>query len=79
MENLIKNKTMKITNLQVKAIDSVLSIIDTWGDIADISSPIYHDNIRKFLLEDLGEHISEELLESLENILSKLLDTIKEI
>ena len=67
---------MKLTELQTKIIDSCISIIETWKNTNDISSPTHYVNISEYIENNLFEE-SEELKEDLDDILTDLLDIIK--
>lgn len=67
---------MKATELQTKIIDTCISIIKTWKNSNDINSPTHYVDISEYIENDLFEE-SEELKESLDNILAYLLDIIK--
>ena len=70
---------MKPTEIQIKAIDSIISIIETWKDTNDISSPTHYTDIEEFLYADLDEIIPYRQRECLENELSKVFDRIKRL
>ena len=57
---------MKPTELQKKVIDSVISIMETWKNSNDITSPTHFNDIHEFLNADLGEYLIDDYLEELE-------------
>lgn len=48
---------MKPTKRQIKAIDTIVSIVNTWKNTNDISSPTVGSDIHEFLLADLEDII----------------------
>ena len=52
---------MKPTKKQIKVIDSILYIIETWKSTNDIDSPIHIADISDFLYADLE---SEDIIHS---------------
>ena len=69
---------MKTTEKQNKIIDTVLSIIRTWQNTNDITSPTHYTDIREFLDADLEDDIDPDDISELDNIIAMLLDFIKE-
>ena len=69
---------MKTTEKQNKIIDSVLSIIRTWQNTNDITSPTHYTDIREFLYADLMDDIDSDDISELDNIIVMLLEFIKE-
>ena len=53
---------MKPTEKQIKVIDTILYIIETWKRTNDIDSPIHISDISDFLYADLE---SEDIIHSL--------------
>ena len=66
---------MKPTEKQIKVIDTILSIIKTWKNTNDISSPTHSLDMHDFLYADLEcediirPSITDELEDSLRNLL----------
>lgn len=48
---------MKPTERQIKAIDTIVSIVKSWKNTNDISSPTVESDIHEFLLADLEDVI----------------------
>ena len=48
---------MKPTERQIKAIDTIVSIVNSWKNTNDISSPTVESDIHEFLLADLEDVI----------------------
>lgn len=69
---------MRPTDIQLTIIDSILGIIRTWKNTNDLYSPTHYVDIREFLYADLGEYISDEQIEGLDDKLSELLMIIKD-
>jgi len=72
---------MKPTEKQIKVIDTVLSIIETWKNTNDINSPTHTVDIHDFLYADLESEdiIHSAITDELEDSLCNLLYTIQMI
>ena len=70
---------MKPTEKQIKVIDTVLSIIKTWKNTNDITSPTHTVDIHDFLYADLESEdiIHSAITDELEITLANLLYTIQ--
>ena len=64
---------MKVSENQIKVIDSIISIIKTWKITNDIYSPTHENDIHDYLFADLNEIFSLEELEEMEHPLVDLL------
>ena len=58
---------MKPTEKQLKVIDSVLSIIKTWKNTNDITSPTHHSDCYDFLRSDLMDDLDDEAIDEIHN------------
>ena len=70
---------MKPTDKQLKAIDCILSIIETWKNTNDITSPTHFVDIEEFTQADLMDEIDDSIMFDIQDDLSSLLRTINEI
>ena len=70
---------MKPTEKQIKVIDTILSIIETWKNSNDITSPTHTVDIHDFLYADLESEdlIYPAITDELEDNLCSLLYTIQ--
>lgn len=70
---------MKPTELQKKVIDSVISIMETWKNSNDITSPTHFNDIHEFLNADLGDYLIDDYLEEMEFPIRDMFYTIKDL
>lgn len=72
---------MKPTKKQIKVIDTILSIIETWKNTNDIDSPTHTVDIHDFLYADLESEdiIHSAITDELEDSLCNLLYTIQTV
>lgn len=72
---------MKPTEKQIKVIDSILSIIETWKNTNDIYSPTHSCDMHQFIYADLGadDIITQFYCKEIEYKLEDLLYTIQEV
>lgn len=69
---------MKPTEKQIKVIDTILSIIKTWKNTNDISSPTHSLDMHDFLYElECEDVISSSITDELEITLTNLLYKIQ--
>ena len=70
---------MKPTELQKKVIDEVISIMHTWKDTNDITSPTHWGDLHEFLQADLGDYLIDDYLECLELCIREVLYCVKDL
>lgn len=70
---------MKPTERQIKAIDTIVSIVKTWGSTNDIDSPSHIDYINDELSRELGDLIEDAWLYELKDKMVDLYIKVKRI
>lgn len=70
---------MKPTDKQIKAIDTIVSIVKTWANTNDINSPSHIDYINDELNKELGDFIRDAWLYELKDKLVDLYIKVKRI
>lgn len=68
---------MEPTSNQIKIIDSISMILDTWRNTDDIESPIHINEIEEFLDADLSGYIDSRQIEYLINELNIILKRVR--
>lgn len=68
---------MKPTDKQIQIIDSVISIVKTWKNTNDITSPTHYTDIEEFIDADLDELIPNSQIKCIVNELSRLFNRIQ--
>ena len=68
---------MEPTSNQIKMIDSISMILDTWRNTDDIESPIHINEIEEFLDADLSGYIDSRQIEYLINELNIILKRVR--
>lgn len=68
---------MEPTNIQIKIINSIINIVETWKNTDDIESPLHTNEIEEFLDADLSDCLAPKQIECLEHELSKLLFRVR--
>lgn len=70
---------MKPTEKQKKAIDTIVSIVKTWGNTNDINSPSHIDYINDEMNAELGDVLGDAWLYGLKDKLVDLYIKVKRI
>lgn len=70
---------MKPTEKQIKVIDSCLSIIKTWKNTNDITSPTHLVDIEEFTQSDLVDEIEDDLIFDIQDLLSDLWRVVNKV
>ena len=70
---------MKPTEKQLKAIDTIVSIVKSWGNTNDINSPSHIDYINDELNKELGDLIGDARLYELKDKMVDLYIKVKRI
>lgn len=70
---------MKLTEKQIKVIDSCLSIIKTWKNTNDITSPTHLVDIEEFTQSDLMDEIKDDLIFDIQDVLSDLWRVVNKV
>lgn len=69
---------MKPTEIQIKAIDTIVSIVKSWKNTNDINSPTLNSDIQEEMYASLGDDMGYEEMDELTSVLEDLLWLIKE-
>lgn len=69
---------MKPTEIQIKTIDTIVSIVKSWKNTNDINSPTLSSDIQEEIYANLGEDMGYEDMDELTSVLEDLLWLIKE-
>lgn len=70
---------MKPTEKQIKVIDSCLSIIKTWKNTNDITSPTHLVDIEEFTQSDLMYEIEDDLIFDIQDLLCDLWRVVNKV
>lgn len=68
---------MKPTSIQIRIIDTILDIVQSWANGDDIDSPSHYTYMEEELYSNLEEYMRNNQISYLENELSKLLDRVQ--
>lgn len=69
---------MKPTEIQIKTIDTIVSIVKSWKNTNDINSPTLISDIQEEMYSNLSDDMSYEEMDELSSVLEDLLWLIKE-
>ena len=70
---------MKPTKNQIETINTIVSIIKTWTDSNDITSPTHFVDIHEYLNADLEDKIEPRIIDTIDSQLRSMLNTIRYI